>query len=327
MRRSTLIFATALAALLSLALGLQGSAQAQQPFPSRPIKFIVPYPPGASTDNIARAFAQELSKELKTPVVVENRPGAGNAVGALAFKSQPADGYTLMFQTTELFASKLANPALGYEFSDFEVIAPLARTPFTLIVPASNKTKTLDELKAHAAKKNNELDFGSLGLGANLYTMLSRTLSEQLRVKPNMIPYKGGMEGLTAVMSGQIDAYLATVGLTYQQKDNPKIDILALTSDGSTNPFFPNLKSFKELGIKDMVFYSLYGVVVRPDTPEAIKTQLKQAARLVNDSEEMKRIRRQIALEEFPASLDEFNAEVRNVIQRMRAAYEQEQKH
>ncbi|MCL2831513.1 MAG: tripartite tricarboxylate transporter substrate binding protein [Betaproteobacteria bacterium] len=326
MRRSTLIGATALAALLSLTVGFQGSAHAEQAFPSRPIKFIVPYPPGASTDNVARAFAQELSKELKTPVIVENRPGAGNAVGALAFKQQPADGYTLFFQTTELFASKLANPELNYEFNDFEIIAPLARTPFTLVVPASNQIKTLDELKASAVKKKNELDFGSLGLGANLYTMLSRTLSEQLGVKPNMIPYKGGVEGLTAVMSGQIDAYLATVGLAYQQKDNPKIHILALTSDGGANPFFPNVKSFKEQGIKDMVFYSLYGVVVRPDTPEAIKTQLQQAAGRVTNSEEMKRIRRQIALEDFPGTLDEFKAGMNNVRQRMEAAYKQEQK-
>jgi len=326
MRRSTLIGATALAALLSLTVGFQGSAHAEQPFPSRPIKFIVPYPPGASTDNVARAFAQELSKELKTPVIVENRPGAGNAVGALAFKQQPADGYTLMFQTTEVFASKLANPDLNYEFSDFEVIAPLSRTPFTLVVPAQNQIKTLDDLKARAAKKNNELDFGSLGLGANLYTMLSRTLSQQLGVKPNMIPYKGGVEGLTAVMSGQIDAYLATVGLTYQQKDSPKIHILAMTSDGSPNPFFPNVKSFKELGIKDMVFYSLYGVVVRPDTPEAIKKQLKQAAARVVNSEEMKRIRHQIALEDFPGTLNEFNIEMQHVVQRMQAAYAQEQK-
>ncbi|MCL2831512.1 MAG: tripartite tricarboxylate transporter substrate binding protein [Betaproteobacteria bacterium] len=326
MRRSTLIGTIALAALLPLTLGFQGPAYAQQPFPSRPIKFIVPYPPGASTDNVARAFAQELSKELKTPVIVENRPGAGTAIGVLALKSQPADGYTLLFQTEGLFVSKLASPELGYEFSDFEVIAPLAQTPFTLIVPAQNQIKTLDDLKARATKRNNELDFGSLGLGANQYTVLSRILSQQLGVKPNMIPYKGGMEGLSAVMSGQIDAYLATVSLAYQQKDNPKIHILAPTSVGSANPLLPDVKSFKELGIKDMVSYSLYGVVVRSDTPEAIKAQLKQVARRVSDSEEMKQIRRQIALEDFPGTLDEFNAGVRNNIQMLQAAYEQERR-
>lgn len=325
MKRSTFVRATLIAGAAATAFSLAAPVAAQNAYPSKPIKFVVPYPPGASTDNMARAFAQELAKELKTPVVIENRPGGGNSVGALAVKAQPADGYTLLFQTGELFATKLANPGLAYDGKDFDIIAPLAKTAFTMIVPAQYNIKTLADLKARAATKKGELDFGTLGLGANQYSMLSKTLSRHLGVTPRMIPYKGGMEGVTATMTGEIDAYLATVSLTHSQKDNNRIHVLATTSEGP-NKFVPGVKSFKELSVNDMVFSSLYGVAVRADTPEAIKTQLREVARRVTDSDELKKVRAQISLEDFPGSLDDYKAETRKNFEMLKAAFEQENK-
>jgi tripartite-type tricarboxylate transporter receptor subunit TctC len=286
---------------------------------------VVPYPPGASTDNMARAFAQELSKELKTPVVTENKPGAGTAIGALAVKGQPADGYTLLFQTEGLLVAKLTNPSLGYETSDFETVAALSKTPFVLAVPTQRQARTLDDLKALAATKNNELDFGTLGSEISQYAVLSHNLSQQLGVKEKMIYYKGGMEGITAVMAGEIDGYFATVSLTSSQKDNPKLTLLAVTSEGAPSKFLPNVKSFKELGIKDMTYNALYGISVLSATPEAIKKQLKEAARHVTDSDAVKQTRNQIALEEFSGTLQEFDAEQKRGVQ-MLYNYAQEQK-
>lgn len=325
MKPTALFRSATLAAVLCTLFGMASPAYSQSPYPSKAIKFVVPYPPGASTDSMARAFAQELAKELKTPVVIENRPGGGNSVGALAVKGQPADGHTLLFQTGELYATKLANPGLGYEPGDFEIVTPLAITAFTLIVPAQLQIKTLDDLKARAAKKQGELDFGTLGLGANQYSMLSKTLSQHLGVKARMIPYKGGMEGVTATMTGEIDGYFATVGLTRGQKDNQKIHVLASTSEGS-NRFLPGVKSFKELGVKDMVFSSLYGVALRADTPDAIKTKLKEVTRRVTDSEELKKVRHQISLEEFPGTLDDFKSETQKNFLMLKTFYEQEGK-
>jgi tripartite-type tricarboxylate transporter receptor subunit TctC len=323
MHRSTWIRAAVLAGL-SLALGTPGWAQ--EPFPARPIKLIVPYPPGASTDNMARGFAQELSKALHPPVVVENTPGAGTAIAALALKAAPADGYTLLFETENIFSAKLANPGLAYEASDFETITPLAQTPYALVVPAEFQINTLDDLKAHAAKKNKELDFGTLGNGPTLYNVLSILLSQHLGVKPNLVPYKGGMEGITAVMAGQIDGYWSTVSLTYSQKDNAKLRTLALASDGSKNPFFPDVKSFKDLGMGDVVYYSRYGVAIRAGTPEAIRKQLKEVARRVSDSPELKQIRRQISLEDYTGTTEEFDAQTKASVQNLNTVYEQAQK-
>lgn len=324
MQRSLMLRAAATMALASFGLmGTASPAHAQDSYPSKTIKFIVPYPPGASTDSMARAFAQELAKEAKATVIVENRPGAGTSIGALAVKALPADGHAMLFQTGELFATKLSTPGVAYELQNFEIVAPLAQTPFVLIVPAQYDIKTLEDLRAHAAKHNAELKFGSLGLGANQYNLLSRTLAQHLGAKPRMIPYKGGMEGVMATMSGEIDAYFATVGLAYSQKDNPKVRAIALTSDGGANKFFPNVKSFKELGVKDMVYSSLYGVAVRTETPEPLKAQLRQLARRVTDSAELKKVRSQISLEDFAGTLDDYQGETQRNFQMLKQAVEQ----
>ncbi|GAB3482924.1 tripartite tricarboxylate transporter substrate binding protein [Polaromonas eurypsychrophila] len=315
--------ALASAALLGL-VSLPGAAWAQEIFPSKTVKFIVPYPPGASTDSLARAFAQELAKELKGNVIVENKPGGGTTIGALAVKTLPADGHALLFQVDGLYNGKLAAPSVGYEYSDFEILSALAQTPYALVVPASLNIQRLEDLKAHAAKKNGEIDFGVLGMGANQYSILGRSLSKHLGVTPRMIPYKGGVEGVTAVMAGEIDAYFATVGLAHAQKDNPKLKFLALTSDAGKNKFFPSLKSFAELGVKDMVFKSLYGVAIRSNTPAGIKARLEQAVRKVADSEEMKKVRAQISLEDYPGSVESYRAEVQRNLQMYQAAQEQE---
>jgi tripartite-type tricarboxylate transporter receptor subunit TctC len=274
---------------------------------------------------MARAFAQEFAKELKQPVVVENKPGAGNAIAGLAVKAAPANGYTLLFIVDELLSSKISNPELEYEISDFEIIAPVSRTPYTLLTPTDLHINSLDDLKALAAKKNGEVNFGTLGLGASLYPMLSRTLSAHLGIKEVMVPYKSGVEGIAALMSGQIDGFLSTAGLAYAQKNNPKLHPFGFTTDGPRSPFLPEVKSFKELGIDGMTWYTLYGVALRADTPEPVKAYLRDAAARVGASAELKKIRAQIALED-PGTLDQFKAEMQRNSELIRAAYLQSKK-
>jgi tripartite-type tricarboxylate transporter receptor subunit TctC len=127
-------------------------------------------------------------------------------------------------------------------------------------------------------------------------------------------------------MAGQIDAYWSTVSLTYSQKDNPKLRILALASDGSKNPFFPNVKSFNDLGMKDVVYYGLFGVAIRAGTPEAIRKQLKEVTRRVSDSDEMKKIRRQIAIEDYSGTVEAFDAQMQDSVRNLNLVYERYQK-
>lgn len=310
--------ATAISALILL--GGWGPAIGQDVFPSRPLRFVVPYPPGASTDSMARAAARELAKELKVGVVVENKPGGGTTIGALAVRNAPADGYTLLFQVDGLYTGKMAAPSIAYEYSDFEILAPLAQTPFVLIVPGSANVQVLEDLKKRAAAKQGELDFGTLGLGVNHYGILSRTLGKHLGLGVRMIPYKGGVEGTVAVMAGEIDGYFATVSLASTLKNNPQARLLAMTSDKGQNKFLPGVKSFAELGVADMVFRSLYGVAVRSGTPPAIKARLEQALQKVIETDELKAAREAISLEDYTGSVDAYRKEVQANLKYYQAA-------
>ncbi len=295
-------------------------ANAQDFYPTKTIRVIVPFPPGASTDGLARAFAQELAKELKVSVIVENRAGGGTTIGALAVRNAPADGYTLLFQVDGLYNGKLAIPSVGYEMSDFEILSPLGQTPYALVVPSKINVNNLEEFKAYAESKKGELTFGVLGNGVTSYSILSNNLSKALNVTPRLIPYKGGVEGVMAAMSGDVDGYFATVSLSYAQKDSPKIKLLGISSDSGKNRFLPNVKSFEDLGVKHMNLKSLYGIAVRSATPTNIKNKLIKSIANVIETDDMKKARTTISLEEFPGSLNDYKAEVAKNLQMYESA-------
>lgn len=292
-------------------------AWAQDVWPSRTVRIVVPFPAGgASTDGMARAFAQELAKELKTPVIVENRPGAGTSVGTLAVKAQPADGHTLLFQADGLFNAKLATPELAYEASEFEIISPLAQTNYAFIVPASRGWNRLEDLRG----LTRELDVGTLGIGVSSYSMLASRMAAHLRIKHRMVPYKGGVEGVTAVIAGEIDGYFATVGLTQTLRDNPRVKVLAYTGAPARTSFIPGVKTFAELGMGDMVFNSYYGLAVRADTPARIKSPLSAAVRKVVDSEAMRAARQRLHLEDYVGSTEDYRSDVARMFKQYEAA-------
>lgn len=308
------------AALVAPWVGTVGEASAQEAFAAKPLRLVVPYPPGASTDSMGRALARELSRELKVSVVVENRPGGGTTLGALAVRNAPADGYTLLFQVDGLYAGKLSSPSVAYEFNDFDIVSPLAQTPFVLVVGTASGIQSMDDLRKRAAAKNGELDVGTLGLGLSHYQILATNLGRHLGFTPKMIPYKGGVEGVTGVMGGEIDAYFATVSLAVTLKNNPRARLLAITAQKGPNRFLPGVKTFPELGMADVVYRSLYGVAIRSGTPPAIRAQLEQALRKVADTPEMKAAREAIALEDYPGTVDEYRQEVQANIKVHQAA-------
>lgn len=304
------------AVLLGMGLG-SVPAGAQNAYPSKTIRIIVPFPPGgASTDGMARAFAEELSKEAKTSVIVDNRPGGGTAIGVLAAKAQPADGYTLLFQSDGLYNAKLATPSLAYQPSDFEIISPLAQTNYAFIVPADREWTHLADLR----KAGREIDIGTLGIGVSSYSILAARMASHLGIEHRMVPYKGGVEGVTAVLAGQIDGYFATIGLTQTMKDNPKVKVLAYTGAPGRTSFFPGVKTFHELGMTDMVFNSYYGLAVRADTPQDVKAQLTRMVHKVVQSEAMKAARQRLLLEEYLGTTDDYKRDVARVFKEYEAA-------
>jgi tripartite-type tricarboxylate transporter receptor subunit TctC len=303
-------------AVLCAAISALPAAAEAQPYPSKPLKLIVPYPPGAATDNIARAFGQELAKIMGQPVIVENRPGGGSSVGIIAAKGQPADGYTLLVRAEGFYSAKIATPSLAYEFSDFEILAPLAQSSYAFIVAADRGWKRLGDLKS----AGREIDVGSLDLGVGVYSMLAARMAGEMGIRFRAIPFKGGAEGLTAILAGQIDAYFTTIGTTQAVKDSPKVKVLATTGLPGSNNFLPGVKSFQELGLPNMAFSSSYSLNVRADTPAPVKERLSRAVQQALASEAMKTARRQLYLEPYAGSVLDYRRDQARVLKEFEAA-------
>ncbi|MBB3178284.1 tripartite tricarboxylate transporter substrate binding protein [Variovorax sp. Sphag1AA] len=310
-----------MAVFCAAASSLPVAAQAQH-YPSKPLKLIVPYPPGAATDNIARAFGQELAKIVGQPVIVENRPGGGSSVGIVAAKGQPADGYTLLVRAEGFYSAKIATPTLAYEFSDFEILAPLAQSSYAFIVAADRGWKRLDDLK----NAHREIDVGSLDLGVGVYSMLAARMARDMGIQYRAIPFKGGAEGLTAILAGQIDAYFTTIGTTQAVKDSPKVKVLATTGVPGSNNFLPGVKTFQELGLPNMAFSSSYSLNVRSDTPAPIKEQLSRAVQQALSSEAMKTARRQLYLEPYAGSVEDYKRDQTRVLKEFEAVAAEDNK-
>lgn len=281
------------------------AATAQSNYPSKPLRLVVPYPPGAATDAISRAFAQQLGTIMGQTVVVENRPGAGSAIGIMAVKSRPADGYTLLVHAEGFYSAKVTTPGAGYEFSDFEILAPLAQSSYAFIVPADRGWNRLEDLKG----LNREMDIGVADLGVGTYSTLAAKLASGLQAQYRPIPFKGGAEGLTAILGGQIDGYFTTIGTTQSVKDNPHVKVLAYTGRPGSVSHLPGVKTFAELGVSDMVFHSSYSVAVRAGIAEPIRAQLANYVKQAAESAAMDKARRDLYLDAYGASLDEYKQE------------------
>ncbi|CAM5787113.1 Bug family tripartite tricarboxylate transporter substrate binding protein [Ottowia pentelensis] len=229
---------------------------------------------------------------------------------------QPADGHTLLFQSDGLFNAKLTTPQLAYEPSEFEIISPLAQTNYAFIVPANRGWEQLENLRG----LDRELDVGTLGIGVSSYSILAARMTKHLQIKHRMVPYKGGVDGVKAVMAGEIDGYFATVGLTQTVMSSSKVRVLAYTGSPDRTSFFPGVKTFYELGMTDMVFNSYYGLAVRADTPDKIKSALAGAVHKVVDSDAMKAARQRLHLEDYRGSTEDYRRDVVRMFKQYEAA-------
>ncbi|QCS65928.1 tripartite tricarboxylate transporter substrate binding protein [Achromobacter denitrificans] len=195
-------------ALAALALGACALGATAQParaaaYPERPIKMIVPFGPGTTTDTVSRMMADAMSKSLGQPVIIENRAGAGGSIGTELVARAPADGYTLVMGTVGTHAiNKALYPKLGYDpLVDFKPVALVGYTPTLLVVGAGSPIRTLQDLQAAAAKPSG-ISFASAGTGTSGH-LAGELLKSRLGGTMVHIPYKEGSQALTDVMSGQ----------------------------------------------------------------------------------------------------------------------------
>ena len=264
--------------LALLLLAAPALAQAQG-WPSRPLRLIVPFPPGGSTDILGRALGQTLSEVLKQPVVIDNRPGAGGTIGAEAAAKASADGYTLLMgQLGPLAVSPAIYKNLPYDpVKSFAPVCLMAIVPSVLVVNTSLPVASVQELIAYAKKFPGKLTYGSAGNGST-----SHLTTEYFKLATGLdilhVPYKGVGPMLTDLISGQVAMGINGAPAVMPHVTSGRLRALAVTSLARV-PSLPDIPTLDESGLHGFEANGWYGIVAPAGTPEAILRRLNSDVR------------------------------------------------
>ena len=257
------------------------AAAAQDSYPSRPVTLIVPFPPGGVADIVGRPFAEALSRELKTPVIIENKPGAGGGIGmGLVAKAKP-DGYTLLLALSSISILPEADKVLGraplYQLDQFTPIARLTADPTVLAVRADSPWKTLQDFVDDARKRPGAITYGSSGNYGTMH-MPMEMFAHSANVKLLHVPFTGGGPAVIALLGGQVDALSTGPSTVLQHVKAGKVRVLASWGDHPLASL-PQVKTLTESGY-DAVFFQWSALFAPAGTPEPIVARLREAARV-----------------------------------------------
>jgi tripartite-type tricarboxylate transporter receptor subunit TctC len=277
MQRAVILrFAFAVAFLFSAAL-----AAAQESYPAHPVTLVVPFPPGGVADIVGRPFADALSRELKTPVVIENKPGAGGGIGmGMVAKSKP-DGYTLLLALSSISILPEADKVLGraplYRLDQFAPIARLTADPTVLAVRADSRWNTLQEFIDDARKRPGAITYGSSGNYGTMH-MPMEMFAHAADIKLLHVPFTGGGPAVVALLGGQVDALSTGPSTVLQHVKAGKVRVLASWGDHRLASL-PDVRTLSESGY-DAVFFQWSGLFAPAGTPAPIIARLREAARI-----------------------------------------------
>ena len=247
---------------------------AQTEYPAKPIRLIVQFTPGTSTDIIGRLIGQKLGDAWGQPVVVENRPGAGAIIGTEAAAKAPADGYTLVMAVSSAFGINPGLvPNLPYDvMRDFALITNVVLTPQTLIVPANSPAKSVKELVALAKAKPGTLNYGSLGSGSTSHLTME-LFRATAGIQITHVPYKGSPPAYTDLFSGNIQLMFDAVPAVIPHAKSGKLRALAVGSS-TRSPFLPDVPTVAESGYPGFEAVGWIGLAAPAKTPEAVLNKI-----------------------------------------------------
>ncbi|MEG0051743.1 MAG: tripartite tricarboxylate transporter substrate binding protein [Comamonas sp.] len=253
------------------------SAFAQSNYPSKPIRLIVPFPPGGGTDMIARAVAQKIAEQNKWNVVIDNRPGAGGNLGVDAAAKAAPDGYTLvMGQTSNLAINPTLYPKLPYKpLTDLAPVALVSSSPIVMVASVNSPFKSFAEVVAAAKKAPDSFTLGYSGNGTVAHLageMAENAAGIQLR----HVPYKGAAQALTDVMSGQVTFYMSSIPTLLGHVRNGKVRPIVITSAERSGQL-PDTPTLAENGYKNFDAISWFGILAPAGTSAPIIQKLNQA--------------------------------------------------
>jgi tripartite-type tricarboxylate transporter receptor subunit TctC len=271
MQRRSLIRCAAFAPLV-----LPLAARAQAGYPTRPVKLVVAFEPGGSTDLTARLVGQKLSEKLGQPFVIENRAGAGSNIGSEAVARAPADGYTLLMGTISAAVNMSLYKDLRFNLmTDFAPITIVSKSPAILVVHPKVPVRTLKEFIAYAKSRPGKLNYASSGTG-NTPHLAMEMLKQRTGIDIAHVPYKGAGPALRDQLSGVVDAGIVTALSAVPSIQAGQLRALAVTSSKRLS-ILPDLPTFGELGIPDFEITSWNGLFAPARTSPAIVQTLNAA--------------------------------------------------
>ncbi len=257
--------------LLIAAAAILPVAQAQT-FPAKPLRLVLPFPPGGPTDLLGRALAQKLGEQMGQTMVADNRPGAGGNLGIEVAAKSPPDGHTMVLVSSVLAIAPSMYAKLNYEQKDLAPISLAAEMRNVLLVhpsvPAKNFKEFLDLLRRSPGK----LNYGSGGVGTTTH-ITPELLMSLTNTRMNHVPYKGSGVALISLLSGEVDALIMTVPASYQQVKAGKARALAVFAPDRASQL-PDVPTVKELGHENFIVRLWYGVLAPAATPAPIITRL-----------------------------------------------------
>jgi tripartite-type tricarboxylate transporter receptor subunit TctC len=310
MKRYTLLAAA------SCVAGLVGAAAfAQQPFPSKPIKIIVPFGPGGFTDVAARILQKELAPAIGQPVVIENKPGAGSTIGTAEIANGQPDGYTLVMISTAHVISPHLYKSMPYDpIRSFTPVMKLAEGPYVLVAHPSVAAKNVRELIALAKAKPDSLDYASSGngsaqhlVGALFVTMAGAPLSH--------VPYKGSSQAMNDVLGGQVKVSFVGVPNALPNLASGKLRALAVSSR-KRYAELPDVPTLEESGVKGYDATIWLGLLAPPGTPRDIVQKLNTTITRILSSAEAKKLMASAGVEVATSTPEEFGALLQSELDR-----------
>jgi tripartite-type tricarboxylate transporter receptor subunit TctC len=274
------------AAATTAALMTVGAAAAQTAWPTKPIRWLVPYPPGGGTDIVARALAPKMQEALGQTLVIENRPGASEVIATdLLAKSEP-DGHTILLATQSIPINATLRNDLPYDTDkDFQPVTILVKVPFVLVVNPAVPVKSVAELVALAKAQPGKLNYAHIGSGTPHFLAME-WFKQIAAIDIVGIPYKGVAPGMASVATGEAQVSLTGLTAGMAQVKAGKLKALAVAT-ASRNPAAPDLPTVAESGYKDFHFDTWYGLFVPAKTPRAIVDRLNGAVKQANASSEV----------------------------------------
>jgi tripartite-type tricarboxylate transporter receptor subunit TctC len=265
----------AVAGIAAAILALPLAASAQSAYPNKPIRVIVPFASGSTTDIIARAIADKMSQSMGQQLVIDNRGGASGTIGQAVVAQAAPDGYTIMVHSSSHTVSPHTFAKLPFDtLADFTAVTPISSTPNVLVISPSRNIKTLQELLAAARANPGKMNFASAGQGSATH-LNAEKFKLAAKIEAQNIPFKGSAEAVTEVMSGRVDYYFSPIAPVIGQIRNGQLVALAVGSPRRAAAL-PNVPTTAEAGVPGSEFNFWIGMFAPAKTPAAIVNRLQE---------------------------------------------------